>query len=124
MVRPRYDSNTPTARERLADAFWDLVVKDSIDSITVAGLSRAAGVSHNTFYYHFANIEDMAEELVSETSFPDLARHLLEDGWGAPTSGMAEEMRNADTAARFMRFCTSRIGSQPGTDQRSGSVLK
>ena len=25
--------------------------------------------------------------------------------------------------ARFMRFCTSRIGSHPGTDQRSGSVL-
>lgn len=72
MGRPRKDQAGASARKRLADAFWELLDEFSLSEITISLLSRRAGVNHNTFYYHFSNIEDMARTLFMENLDPRL----------------------------------------------------
>ena len=64
MPRPRADQEGPTARERIEQAFWDLLEREPYGEITVRELASEAGVNHNTFYYHFDSIEDLASSAV------------------------------------------------------------
>lgn len=63
MPRPRADQEGPTAQERLEEAFWELLEKKTFSGLTVKGIANRAGVNHNTFYYYYENIEDMADKV-------------------------------------------------------------
>lgn len=60
MARPRKDQVGPTALERMREVFWELLEEKPYSAITVKLITQRAGVNHNTFYYHFQNIDDMA----------------------------------------------------------------
>ena len=60
MARPRKDQEGEGARERIESAFWELLREMPLRSISVRMLSKRAGVNHNTFYYHFESIDDLA----------------------------------------------------------------
>lgn len=62
MARPAYREDQPTAKERLRDAFWDLLAREGFDRITVKALAAQASVNSNTFYYHYANMEELAKD--------------------------------------------------------------
>lgn len=62
MARPKANQPGPSAKERLEQAFWDSLHELSYDSLTVSGISKRARVNHNTFYYYYENIDDMAEQ--------------------------------------------------------------
>lgn len=57
MARPRSNENMPTAPQRLASAFWEMLVEMPFSQITVSSLSARAHVNHNTFYYYFDSME-------------------------------------------------------------------
>ena len=67
MARPKRDSNIKPARTRIIEAFWKLLANNPYHDITIQSLSIEAGVNHNTFYYHFQDIDDLAN-LDSEAS--------------------------------------------------------
>lgn len=77
MARPRSNENMPTAPQRLASAFWEMLVEMPFSQITVSSLSARAHVNHNTFYYYFDSMEDMAKKLFERNMMPDLPRMLL-----------------------------------------------
>lgn len=83
MARPKYQEGERTARERLEDAFWELLAQHPVGEITVGMLCAQAGCNRGTFYYHFEGIEDMAARVAAE-SLPDqisaLVRGYLADG--------------------------------------------
>lgn len=60
MARPKKDQVGPTALERMREVFWELLEEKPYSAITVKLITQRAGVNHNTFYYHFQNIDDMA----------------------------------------------------------------
>lgn len=66
MARPRKDEARPSARDRLENAFWQLLEEGPYKNITVRALTQRAQVNHNTFYYHFENIDEMALSLTSK----------------------------------------------------------
>lgn len=66
MARPRKDEARPSARDRLENAFWQLLEEGPYKDITVRALTQRAQVNHNTFYYHFENIDEMALSLTSK----------------------------------------------------------
>lgn len=66
MARPRKDEARPSARDRLEDAFWQLLEEGPYKDITVRALTQRAQVNHNTFYYHFEKIDEMALSLTSK----------------------------------------------------------
>ena len=45
--------------------------------MTVSALSSRAKVNHNTFYYYFGSIEEMAQVLFDENMLPELPKMLL-----------------------------------------------
>lgn len=71
MARPKANQPGPSAQEKLAAAFWDMLEESSYASLTVSGLAKRAGVNHNTLYYYYDNIEDMANKLFKEDLLRD-----------------------------------------------------
>ena len=52
MPRPRRDSEILPAKERLENAFWELLSEREYNKITVTDIVRTADVNRNSFYYH------------------------------------------------------------------------
>lgn len=77
MARPRKDTSGPGARERLANAFWTMLSEMTYSEMTVSAISSRAKVNHNTFYYYFGSIEEMARVLFDENMLPELPKMLL-----------------------------------------------
>ncbi len=66
MARPRKDAAEPGARERLVEAFWQLLEGSSVADISVGAVTRAAGCNRGTFYYHFADIEELLKTAIGQ----------------------------------------------------------
>ena len=48
----------------IQEAFFELLSKKSIDQITIKDITARCGVSRNTFYYHYADITALVEEIM------------------------------------------------------------
>lgn len=77
MPRPRNDSQKPKARNALIESFWELLAEEPFQNISVRELCRRAEVNKNTFYYHFENIEELAQVAVDSALFRELGALLL-----------------------------------------------
>lgn len=68
VARPRSDQVGPSARARIEASFWDLLAEDATRAVTVRRVVDHAGINHNTFYYHFDNVEDLARKSFGESA--------------------------------------------------------
>lgn len=64
MPRPRQDSEILPAKERMENAFWDLLADREYRRITVTDIVRAAGVNRNSFYYHYSGLPELADSAI------------------------------------------------------------
>src|SRR6516165_10236908 len=68
-ARPKIDSSDPRAlrtRRKLVAAFHAAVADADPSAMSVASLTRAAGVNRTSFYSHFASPEDLAIHALSD----------------------------------------------------------
>lgn len=68
-ARAKIDSSDPRAlrtRQKLVDAFHTAVADGDPAAMSVASLTRAAGVNRTSFYSHFASPEDLAIHALSD----------------------------------------------------------
>ncbi|AYD90195.1 TetR/AcrR family transcriptional regulator [Actinomyces lilanjuaniae] len=66
VARPRADLGEDSARNRIKDAFWGILSQRPYADVTIKRLAREARVNHKTIYYHYANVDDLAEQLFRE----------------------------------------------------------
>lgn len=102
MARPRKDQEGPTAQQRLEGAFWGMLAEGPFRDITVSAVCSRAGVNHNTFYYYFDGMEDMARRLFERNMLPQMVEATLP----LLLSGAADVdaiARDAEVAAHFRR---------------------
>ena len=66
MARPCKDSDDPSAKERMMQAFWEVLEEKPYAQMTVSDIARAANVRRNTFYYHYANVGELAEQAIRQ----------------------------------------------------------
>lgn len=65
-------------KKAIKESFIMLLDKKSIDRITVKDITDECGISRNTFYYHYADIPALVEEIITEQAeriireFPDI----------------------------------------------------
>lgn len=71
MARPKKNLNTPEARQRMIDSFWELLEQYRLDQITVSMIVSRAGCNRGTFYYHFEDIEDLMDNALEEEILSD-----------------------------------------------------
>ena len=76
----------PDAKTALALALRDALTTTPLSKVTVSGLTRAAGVTRQAFYYHFADIRDLtvwvfkrevADQIISHATYEDWSEGLL-----------------------------------------------
>ena len=54
-------------KKAILSTFQDLLLEKPFDKITVSAIVARCGISPNTFYYHFADIYDLLDQLFSAT---------------------------------------------------------
>ena len=64
MPRPRRDSEILPAKDRLENAFWELLSEREYNKITVTDIVRTADVNRNSFYYHFTGLPELADSAI------------------------------------------------------------
>lgn len=77
MARPKRTTDALSASERIENAFWSLLAEYSYSKITISVLSKKAEVNHNTFYYYYENIDDMAEKLFKKNIATDILNQIF-----------------------------------------------
>ena len=77
MARPKYGRGDVRAREKLIDAFWDLLEAEPYTQMSVREVCRESGLNKNTFYYHFSDLDELADEAVARALPVELAQLLV-----------------------------------------------
>lgn len=77
MARPKRVEGEKTAYERMEDAFWEMLAEMPYHKMTGKEICIRAKVSHNSFYYHFDNMDDMAQKLFDRLVVPELPGIVL-----------------------------------------------
>lgn len=116
MARPRKDYKGPSAIDRMHTAFWELMEQERFEKVTASAVIKRAGVSPNTFYYHYPSYWALIEDALDRLLDPQLLKNML-------ASDGAWEV-DSDLAARFHRvvlFATS--GSGELTDLLRESLM-
>ena len=62
-----YDERYSTAEDAIFDAFFALLKEKEFDRITVADISKKAGVVRSTFYNHYENVPTLVEAAEDRT---------------------------------------------------------
>ncbi len=71
-----FDERYSTAEEAIIDAFFLLVKEKDFEKITVADVTKKAGIVRSTFYNHYENIPALTEAAENKTI--DDIFHLME----------------------------------------------
>lgn len=79
--RVRSSPTRPAARKALAAALKQALATTSLDKITVAGLSRSAGVTRQAFYYHFLDVPDLAVWVFTTEVADHILAHRTRQAW-------------------------------------------
>ncbi|WAW14518.1 TetR/AcrR family transcriptional regulator [Peptostreptococcus equinus] len=69
--------NSIPARNRIISSFWKLLSKHNYSDITIKSIAIDAKVNHNTIYYHFKNIDEIALTALDDVIIDDLPELFL-----------------------------------------------
>ena len=103
MARPRRDSGETPAIDRLETAFWEMLAETPYKDLTITSLSRRAKVNHNTFYYYFGSLDDMATEMIERNLVAELPAQILANS--QVTTEATQFIADPDLQLRFQRVC-------------------
>ena len=111
MARPKKE-DSGQATIRIENAFWSMLAEMPYNRITVHGLSRRAGVNHNTFYYHFENIEDLAQKALEHNMIPEVPSLIL-NGLQYGSFDELVFLMSQGKEVNFQRACLAIQGNSP-----------
>jgi len=103
MARPKRGEGVP-AQERLEGAFWQILAEQPYQEMTIAALSRRAQVNHNTFYYYFDSLDDMAIKMLHKNLVPELPGIVIK-AFTANTMSFEQLIGSGDIWQRMQRLC-------------------
>ena len=72
MTQPKTDLRIQRTRKFIMDAFMDLSSEKDFKDITVKDIATEAMINRATFYYHFEDIYDLLEKVLSEVLLVNL----------------------------------------------------
>lgn len=80
MARPKNDQPGPNAKERMANAFWEVLEEKSYERMTVRDIAEHTQINRNAFYYHFQNMDALAEWAFAREVPTEIPRLMLFKG--------------------------------------------
>ncbi|MEE1015669.1 MAG: TetR/AcrR family transcriptional regulator [Lachnospiraceae bacterium] len=58
---------TPSKRDQILDAFYELLINDDIQHISVSKIAKQAGIGKGSIYYYFKSKDEMLNALIKRT---------------------------------------------------------
>lgn len=92
MARPRNDDPENKATIKIENAFWHLLESESYRNITVRKISQESGTNRNAFYYHYRDIDDLADKAFDGIAGSEASEALM----SVLLSEFNNRRRNAD----------------------------
>ncbi|KKK36238.1 TetR family transcriptional regulator [Mesobacillus campisalis] len=80
MTQTKTDPRILRTRKLIMDSFIELSGKKEFKDITVKDITAEAMINRATFYYHFEDIYDLLEKVLSEVLLINLNGNAFEDG--------------------------------------------
>ena len=71
----------PDAKTALARALRDALTTTPLSKVTISGLTRAAGVTRQAFYYHFSDIRDLTAWVFKREIGDQIVAHSTPENW-------------------------------------------
>lgn len=103
MPRPKKGIEEP-AVDKARRSFWKLLEKKPYANMTVVDVLKEAGINKNAFYYHYGNLDDLANDAVRSTLKPELIISLIQGFMGSNRSIEVYE-GSSQVKERFNRLC-------------------
>lgn len=76
MARPKADEQSAT--EKMQTAFWTLLEHKPYAQITISDITRESGLNRSAFYYHYANIPELADDAIAAIyEEPDITEFIM-----------------------------------------------
>ncbi|NEG88865.1 TetR/AcrR family transcriptional regulator [Bifidobacterium aerophilum] len=79
MARPKADEQS--APEKMQTAFWTLLEHKPYAQITISDITRESGLNRSAFYYHYANIPELADDAIAaiyeEPGVTEFIAHII-----------------------------------------------
>ena len=103
MARPKRDDQERTARERIEDAYWELLAQMPFEDITIRALASTAGVNHNLIYYYYENLQDLAKHALGNVASKELIATAL---FALRTGAFQPDyfLQNTEVMSRFRKL--------------------
>ncbi len=77
MARPKKADRDEMATVKIENAFWSLLETERYSDITVLRVSQEAGTNRNSFYYHYSDINDLAQKAFMNNADNEVSRTLV-----------------------------------------------
>lgn len=72
---------THITKQVIAESFIELVEEKPIESITINDITNKCGLNRQTFYYHFADIYDLIEWILLESTVKVIGKNKTYKTW-------------------------------------------
>lgn len=96
----------------MEDVFWAMMQEMPFSQITCKELYRRANVSHNTFYYYFKNIDDVAAQLFDRAAIKELPLMMLSlVAAGQEAKDIVRQIPNFEERFRKVRLMATNASS-------------
>lgn len=79
MTPPKTDPRVVHTRKLIMDSFIELSSKKEFKDITIKDITTEAMINRATFYYHFQDIYDLLEKVLSEVLLINLDWNIIEE---------------------------------------------
>lgn len=79
MTQPKTDPRVLRTRKLIMDSFIELSAKKEFKDITIKDITAEAMINRATFYYHFEDIYDLLEKVLSEVLLVNLNYDIYEN---------------------------------------------
>ncbi|MBT1179450.1 TetR/AcrR family transcriptional regulator [Bifidobacterium vespertilionis] len=89
MGRPK--SGDVSATQKMQETFWQLLAAKPYDQITVSDITRTSGLNRSAFYYHYANIPELADDAIAALYAKTAVSTFIARIIHSPTDATAEE---------------------------------
>lgn len=100
MARPKKNDSKPEARERIVEAFWELLEDYELHEISIGMIVAKAGCNRGTFYYHFVDKDALVTAIIDNEL---LGENLPQKIFNISTSSGNVSLSSIITSQRIRR---------------------
>lgn len=124
MARPRKSERDEMATVKIENAFWSLLETERYSDITVLRVSQEAEINRNSFYYHYRDIDDLAQKAFVNNVNNEISKTLVAALLSAFQEGKSAPVFDMSILPHSKRIMLCARSNSPYLNQLVNDLLK